>query len=350
MHKLSSCKNNEKGVLSYDMSAFKIQQQREAEKDEYLIECFHDAGFIDSLINSSYSIICGRKGTGKTAIARYMEDRGSDFGIDLSLRISIRSISLGLEERLKDHVNSILFFIIIKSIQKFLEENIFDDKAKGHWKNFLLQNGLQAISDYETFFESKKENKSGFSLRGLLNSVIAKVGSEVSAEDKTTFSRTEISNTPSSLIEALRQSLPGGRDLFIFLDDITDYLDLADDGMIKKEIAIIQDLLLALENYNLVFSNSGKGLRFISLVREDLFEYMEGSNINKLRGDAMSLEWNEESFASLLIRRLPFYQDNLHKSLQNPKESIRKLFPDEIFSEVLNDFQTLLCVHGRNFV
>jgi len=65
---------------------------------------------------------------------------------------------------------------------------------------------------------------------------------------------------------------------------------------------------------------------------------MEGSNINKLKSDSLNLEWNEESFAGLLIRRLPFYEDNLDESLKNPKEAIRKEFPDAIFSETLEDF------------
>jgi hypothetical protein len=160
------------------------------------------------------------------------------------------------------------------------------------------------------------------------------------SEDNTSSSRVEISNTPSSLIEALRQSLPSGKDFLIFLDDITDYLDIAEEKAVKEEIAIIQDLLLKLEIYNSEFADSNKSLRFISLVREDLFEYMEGSNINKLKGNSLSLEWKEESFAGLLIKRLPFYSDNLEENLKNPVEAIRKQFPDEIFTDALADFET----------
>lgn len=322
------------------MSKFKISKQTEAEKDEYLIDCFHDAGFIDSLINSNFSIISGRKGTGKTALARYLEKRGEQYGIDCVIRISVRNISLGLNENKKDHVNSILFFTIIKIVQKFLEEGIFKKEAQEHWTSFLVQNGLQRVSDYETFFESKKENKSGFSIKGLFNTLFIKTEGVVDAEDGITLLRSEISNTPSSLIDALKESLPEGKDIMIFLDDISDYLDISDGKLINEEISIIQDLLLKLEVYNSIFVEANKGLRFISLLREDLFEYMQGSNINKLKRDALVLEWNEESFAGLLIRRLPFYENSLEESLKNPKESIRKQFPDVIFSETLNDFDT----------
>ncbi len=322
------------------MTNFKIQQQTEAEKDEFLIECFHDAGFIDQLIKSNFSIVSGRKGTGKTALARYLEQKSKDYKIDFAIRISIRNISLGLDEDKKDHVNSIVFFVIIKTIQKLLQEDIFTDKAKDHWFDFLVQNGLHKVSDYETFYESKRENKTGFSIKGLFSSLIAKIGSSASTQDTATFSKTEISNTPSSLIEALRQSLPTDKKFFIFLDDISDYLDIKSEKLTKEEISVIQDVLLKLENYNSTLADSGKKLRFISLVREDLFEYMEGSNINKLRTDSLKLEWNEDSFAGLLIRRLPFYENNLESSLKNPKDAIRREFPDAIFSGALELFNT----------
>ncbi len=45
---------------------------------------------------------------------------------------------------------------------------------------------------------------------------------------------------------------------------------------------------------------------------------MEGSNVNKLISDSLKIEWNEKSFASLLVRRLPYYQDKLEDYLKDP--------------------------------
>ncbi len=322
------------------MNQFKISKQTEAEKDEFLMECFHDTGIIDSLLQSNYGIISGRKGTGKTALARYLEQNAKKYGLNSVIRISVRNISLGLDDNKKDHVNSILFYVVIKLVQKLLERNVFTGMEKEHWVNFLTQNNLQNISDYETFFESGKGNKTGFSISGLISSLFAKVEGKANVEDNVTFSRTEISNTPSSLIEALRQSFPEGDRVLVFLDDVTDYLDISEEDRVNKEISILQDMLLKLELYNSSLSDSNKGLRFISLVREDLFEYMEGSNVNKLKNDSLLLEWNEDDFARLLIKRLPFYESKLEESLNNPKEAIRLEFPDNIFSESLKDFDT----------
>ena len=174
----------------------------------------------------------------------------------------------------------------------------------------------------------------------MFSSLVAKITGECSSDDNSVSSRVEISSTPSSLIDALRQSLPENKKFIIFIDDISDYLEIENSKKIKEEISIIQELLLKLEVYNTNLLDAKRNLRFISLVRNDLFEYMEGSNVNKLRNDSLELEWSEDSFASLLIRRLPFFEDKIDESLKNPKQSLRNLFPDDIFADVLKDFST----------
>ncbi|MDB5260637.1 MAG: hypothetical protein JWN37_868 [Candidatus Nomurabacteria bacterium] len=322
------------------MSEFKIQRQTEAEKDDYLFECFHDAGFINSITTSNYSILCGRKGTGKTAIARYLEQKSQDYGIKLSYRISIRSVSLTEGESFNDHLNSILFFIIIKTIQKFLEEKLFIGSSESYWLDFLTQNGLQDTSDYETFIETRRVNKTGFSVKGWLNSLFAKAEGGANTEDESQSTRSVISNAPSSLINSLKETTPKEDTIFIFIDDISDYLDEADEKKLKEDLVTIRELLLSLDLYNSIFRDSGKKLRFICLIRDDLFEFMQGSNINKLINDSLKLEWNEKSFASLLIRRIPYYQDRLQESLSDPIKALRSQFPDTIFSKTLENFET----------
>jgi len=74
---------------------------------------------------------------------------------------------------------------------------------------------------------------------------------------------------------------------------------------------------------------------------------MPGSNTNKLKRNSLYLEWNEKSFASLLVRRLPFYKNGIDEYLKDPINAIRKQFPDEIFIERLKEFQTNH--YGTNF-
>ena len=218
---------------------------------------------------------------------------------------------------------------------------MFEDNNECHWKDFLLQNGLQQISDYEAFAEMKREQKTGFSINSLLSMVgLCKVGSGVQVQETSQLSRTNISNTPSSLINSLKQSLSVNKKIFIFVDDVSDYLDAADEQILKKEISLIKDLLLTLDTYNSIFADAGLDLRFISLIREDLLDFMDGSNVNKLRSDSLHLEWDEKSFAGILVRRLPFFQTELARYMEDPVAAIQSYFPDDIFFDILSTSKT----------
>lgn len=319
------------------MSEFKIKNQIEAEKDSYLIECFHDAGYINKLIDGNYSIIAGRKGSGKTAIARYLEEKAESFDIDIAYRISVRD---AFSDENTDR-NTILFFVLIQTIKHLLSQDGFINDAKKYWLDFLAQNGVQNVSDYETFIESGKNRKTGFSISSILNYIgIAKVDADATSENITSYTKSDVSNSPSILAEAIKQSMRDDKKVYIFIDDLSDYFDDQDKNNIKKDICLVRDILFQLSEYNFKFVNAGVSLFFVSLLRDDLFEYMEGSNINKLRTDALQLDWDEKSFASLLIARLPFYESDRQEALLNPIESIRKYFPDEIFADTLKKFNT----------
>ena len=76
------------------MPALYINQQTEAEKDNFLYECFHDSGVIANLIDSNYTILSGRKGMGKSAIAKYLEKNAENYGVDFVFRLSIRNFNI----------------------------------------------------------------------------------------------------------------------------------------------------------------------------------------------------------------------------------------------------------------
>lgn len=315
------------------MSLTSINRQTEAEKDTYLIDCFYDTGIIKNLIEEKYSIVTGRKGTGKTAIARFLENKYSDFGLDYATRISIRELTQNKD--LGNQLDTLLFFILVKTVQKLLENKLFISEYNQYWIDFLQQNGLQDVSDYQSFIAIKKSNTLGFKISAAINSMFAKIGTSANTTQKTEESRAIISSSPNSLMTSLTQSLPKDKNIIILVDDLSDHLDSQEKDVIREEIKLIENFLFRLSSLNSSLEELGIPFRYVSLLRDDLFEFMEGSNINKLRSDSLQIEWDEKSFAGLLIRRLPFYQSNLEKSLENPILAIREQFPDNIFTEFL---------------
>lgn len=322
------------------MPSLYINQQTEAEKDDYLLECFHDSGLISELVNSKYTILSGRKGMGKSAIARYLENNSTLYDVDFAFKLSIRNFNLRDQDSEKSTLDSILFYIVIKTVQKMLNVNYFSDESVNYWKDFLLSNGLQQVADYESFVTTKKTNKKGFSIKAFASYLFAKVEAGGNTEYSDEKSRPIIAEAPSSLFDSLRQSINPQHNVFIFIDDISDYLDESDKKTLKKDLSIIKDLLLSMQAYNLAFIEEGLNFRFVSLVRDDIFEFMEGSNVNKLKTDSLRIVWKEKDFAALLIKRMPFFKDNLESALLDPIGNLKERFPDEIFSDFLKSFST----------
>ncbi len=329
------------------MPSLYINQQTEAEKDDYLFDCFHDTGVISELVHSRYTILAGRKGMGKSAVARYLEKNAEKYDLDFVFKLSIRNFNIKRFDTEKNTLDSILYYVVVKSIQKMLNVNYFSNEAAKYWKDFLLDNGLQQLADYESFVTTKKSRKTGFSIKAVASYLFAKGEGSTKLNFETEKQRAEIADSPSSLFDSLRQSINPKHKVIIFIDDISDYLDESDRNVLLKDLAIIQNLLLNLQTYNLNFAEEELNLRFVSLVRDDIFEYMEGSNVNKLKTDSLKLVWDEKAFASLLIRRMPYFADKLDEALENPVTSLKERFPDDIFTDFLKSFSTNR--YGSNF-
>lgn len=322
------------------MPSLYINQQTEAEKDAHLFDCFHDSGIIEELVESNYTILSGRKGMGKSAIARYLEKNSLEYGVDFVFRLSIRNFNITKLDSDKATMDAILYYVVVKTIQKMLNVKYFNADGEKYWKDFLLSNGLQQLADYESFITTKKTRRTGFTIKAMASFLFAKAEAASNGSYEKENVRAEIADTPSSLFDSLKQSIDGDQKVMIFIDDISDYLDESDKSTLQKDLSIIKDLLLNLQAHNLNFLEEEKNVRFISLVRDDIFEFMQGSNINKLKTDSLKIVWSEKDFASLLIKRMPYYDDRRDEALEDPVNSLKERFPDEIFSEFLQSFST----------
>lgn len=311
---------------------FFVQKQSQAEKDQYLVDCFHDSGFLKEIIENDYGILAGRKGTGKTAIARYLEKKYQNFDLLLSKRISITSFA---DERdasgEKETRERILQYILLSTAYSLDENNFLLPGTRPYWAEVFKQAGVNKVTSFELYTAKTKKKK--FSLNWKIfggESELESVKTEVELKSEELF---------NSLIESLDDIGQQTSHLF-FIDDLSDYLDDLDNESLKSDLNVIRDVLLKLELFNTTLKDNEKSLRFVCCIRDDLFEFMGSSNTNKLRQNSLYLKWNEESFAGLVIRRLPHFSENLEEALADPVNSLKKLFPDSIFSEKLEQFET----------
>lgn len=315
------------------MEKFFITSTTIAEKDRYLIDCFYDAGFLKTLIEEDYSVLAGRKGSGKTAIARFLEQKYDDHSLLGSLRIPITSFAVErLREGSKQTREKIVLFILLKTARYLFDKNLLIADNKSYWEKVFEETGFNSASDYEGFETVSRRSSIGASLAGWI------MGKTEETREKKVL---EInSNSVFSALKDSLKTLDYDTRYLVFVDDVSDYLDESRKEDVREDIHVIKDVLFKLDSFNTEFRDAQKGLRFIACIRDDLFEFMEGSNINKLKTNALFLFWDERSFAGLLVRRLPHFRANMEKALSNPIEAVRELFPDKIFQTRLELFDT----------
>lgn len=315
----------------------KIQKQTEAEKDSFLIECFHDSGIIDEILRNNFSIIVGRKGTGKTAVALYVQQKFADYNIDFATRISIRGLAInkGSVER----EESILFFILIKTLHELIKNKLIAEKALPYWSRFCEQHNAINFTNFESFIEYAKTKKGSKNFSSLFPLPFIPSSTKLEEEQEVQYRKTDITSTPRLLFDTLKDSIKENKRILIFIDDTTDHLDESTEITIIEDIQLIQKILLKLDSFSEQIKKD-QSIKFVSLIRDDVLDSMNGSNVNKLKNSTYSINWKEKDFASLIIKRLPIFEGRTEEALKDPIKSIKEQFPDNIFADALSNFNS----------
>ncbi len=254
-----------------------IPRQIEAEHDRYLQQCFHDANFIETLIKENLCFVSGRKGTGKTALCRHLKDNYGEYGLEFSDLISLDEIGYQTWKSEGNKPELLLLYILTRTIQLLLKEDYFETGYSDFWNQYLQKNGLQNIEDYKSFVEISNEHKTRMEVPILPKRLLP-----ISGEHSNRFESSDISKSVSYLFPSLRHSIPAGFKIIISFDNISDYLDMSDSKSLREEINVIKEVLLHVERFNASLADEGKDFRFILTIRDDLWDYMDGANVNKL--------------------------------------------------------------------
>ena len=309
----------------------RIAAQIQAESDSFLFDCFHDNGIIEKLIENRFELIAGRKGTGKTAIARYLQKMHEDYAVDHAKRLTLTDIQT-TSKGIDIDGDSLLKFIAITTAQSLLKAGMLTDDGKEFWGNYLKHHGLEDVSTYTDWVLKTKV---------ILEKKAAELGikpfagANLTHDETKEFEKQIVNESTSTLFQRLGESLKADKKVMIVVDDITDQFDNPGAIDVRGAMDQIKYVLHQLHNHNTRLNDDEVDLTFICTIRDDLWEFILGSNENKLKHNCLWLEWDEKSFCELLIRRLPHFSDNLDDALQDPYTSIKSVFPDEIFEEIL---------------
>ena len=207
---------------------FMVQAQTQAEKDLFLVDCFHDSGLLKQIIEGNYSILAGRKGAGKTAIARYLEQKFQDHDLLSAKRISITAFT---EDRINSGTDNIrekiLLFVLLQTAKILYDKGYLSSTSLKYWDSVFKNENLSSVGTFQNFRTTSKTNSVGVGFtvfKGKLQENLVPANVEVTSE-----------SVFNSLIESLDEIGPITSHL-VFVDDISDYLDDNDKKRLEGDI------------------------------------------------------------------------------------------------------------------
>lgn len=315
--------------------------------------CLPPTIIIDDLLSEKKYFITGMKGIGKTALLRYVE--------------IIKKREKGMETA----------FILFKSevdgsnrkaLLKFTEESVVSDfefpddiefSYITAWKWFIYRLIIESAEfsanktfeinkDWKRFSECIKaplsiNEKSGFkSIIPRLNKGKVKISSSPGVEldfdwedrDKGLVDFTSLMDQADNLFKKLATA--DGK-LTIFFDELE--LNTSDDQKRKKDIRLIRDLIIAIEQLNSYCFATGCGVRILAAIRTEVITSIEfaGKEVNKIISDfGIPIIWHrggvtllDHPLLEIVVRRLLYSEKSHNMGLdESQKEVWKRYFPN----------------------
>lgn len=81
-------------------------------------------------------------------------------------------------------MESILNYVAIKVAKTLIEKKLIKKQCKIFWNDFFAENGLQSVSDYESFVASKKSTKENLSIAASLKCFLGSANSQGNIESQ----------------------------------------------------------------------------------------------------------------------------------------------------------------------
>lgn len=309
----------------------------------------------DDFFSGKRYFITGLKGTGKTALLRFL--------------------SINVEEQLNSYSSFILFKSDIREDKRFELEKIADIINRGRdslggfkdfeqpWKLFLFQRivklcedkGILLFQNDSNWKEFRKTILASFNLNKKEGSMFPKIthgkvsidAKYIKAEMDMDFN-SNIKDTPreidfDSLIndcESLYKNLtPREEKLYLFIDEME--LTLGTETQYQRDINLIRDLILAIDWLNRTSRSKGYQLYCITGIRQEVLAATQstGKEINKPISDfGIALRWQQFSgddakhpLIKIIIKRLMYAEEGLPEKDRASESRIwDRYFPADI--------------------
>lgn len=276
-----------------------ISQWKLDAKQEDPSRYFFHMNFVERLINGQKSFVIGRKGTGKTAIGKYIEsiNKYDIFTKKLTFKNFPFNDLYSLENKRFPSSNQYI------TLWKYL---IYTTIAKQMMKNEKIDYGIR--QKLESVYSSDPEISlsrsisrwvsAKFSLNILSNGGSLEASKEYSENNTSWIDRVEV------LEDLIYQYCDDSNYLIVFDELDEDYTDILQEDKYKEYTNLIKGLFKAIQDVKSIFSNNKFKINPIVFLRDDIYNILQDPDKNKWDDSLIWIEWNKTEIQNLIAFRI----------------------------------------------
>ncbi|SEI47586.1 hypothetical protein SAMN02910453_0454 [Lachnospiraceae bacterium A10] len=265
---------------------------------------------INDFVDGKMSFIIGRKGTGKTALLKFLECKFSDNPENLVVPIrfksdfdeidrkNVKTASVTVQEEIINNDNKESLKSYVVAWQVYLIYQIFKRVQSGDNEYSVFSQDKQ----YELIWKLLKivygENGSGKIVpkisKGFINVSAGKKGIDADLGLEIEFHDNQVNFelTAKKIIETYQKLIFDRTPVYILVDELE--LSVKSKKLRDSDIELVRDLILAIDRMNRISRDNGFQILFYASIRTDVLDSVlsAGYEINKCIEDyGVTIEW-----------------------------------------------------------
>lgn len=279
-----------------------------AAEDDEVLRYFLETEALEKLGDKGKYLVVGRKGAGKTALVRYMTERGGDSNRPLNLRgypwnvhSKIKNAGAGDSDV---YTSSWKYLIAVEFASMVMSQATWGDDEQESLKRFLEDNYGSVNPEAKRVFSPKRLDLKTLSFSPQI------LGSKLFSVD---FDKSQDDPEIGSQIDALANAILDASCRIAERHQIGDmvlHFDELDQGMHSlqddRKLMLVGLVLAAKEVLNHVKAN-GIGFKPLVYLRTDIWDSLKFSDKNKIsRTNKYELEWKSQGLKELVNERIRF--------------------------------------------
>jgi hypothetical protein len=278
---------------------------------------------VDNIIKKDKCYVIGRKGSGKSAICEYLIKRKSHnvFSTKLSFKNFPFNELYHLDNQKYTPPNQYITlwkYLIYSNICKLMvsNENI-DSQIRSELAKLYPKNDVKSLA------------------RVISNWTSAEFGASVLGNGGSfKFSKEENKNTipwidKVNILEDIVFNYCDNSEYYIVFDELDeDYRQISNNEESQQYVFLVTSLFKTVQDIKSTFIDSGKKLKPVVFLRDDIYSLVKDSDKNKWRDYKIEVEWDEKKLKDLLAFRIS-KDFSTNKSTLTFQEAWDKIFHKE---------------------